>query len=342
MREFQDYTKEPRAARRRWWLWSLPVVVVALIAGIGALSLPAQTRGNGAEPKPQRVEASPTGWIEKMLGGNSGGVGGPLNVLVVGVDKRPPDSKEAQVEGTRTDTLMLVRLVPKTGEVKLLSIPRDLHVEVKPGVKDRINAAYSYGGLDQTVDAVENYAGVPLDHYAMVDFEGFEAVIDAMGGVEVDIEDDFPDKWRMEEGLQRLNGRRALLYARYRGTACGDLDRIERQQELVAALRSKALRWNTVRKVPDIVKVMNENVETDLGFDEAISLGRVLIRRGLNAKMTSNQLKGVPEILPNGGEVLVPNEQANKAILENFRFDGPNVRRSDLERRPEGSRSRCE
>src|SRR5918997_2898522 len=153
MRDFQDYTRQNRAARWRWWLWSLPIVVVCLIAGVGALSLPIETLGSAAEPKPQKVEASPTGWIEKMLGGNGGGgVGGPLNVLVVGVDKRPPDSKEAQVEGTRTDTIMLVRLAPKTGEVKLLSVPRDLLVEVKPGFKDRINAAYSYGGLGQTVD----------------------------------------------------------------------------------------------------------------------------------------------------------------------------------------------
>ncbi len=245
MRDFQDYTKETRAARWRWWLWSLPVVV-GLIAGVGALSLPTETVGNAAEPQPREVEASPTGWIEKMLGG--GGVGGPLNVLVLGVDKRPPESEEAQVEGTRTDTIMLVRLVPKTGEVKLLSVPRDLLVEVEPGVKDRINAAYTYGGLETTKDAVENYTKVPLSHHAVVDFEGFEAVVDAMGGVEVDIDDEFPDNWRMEEGLQRLNGHRALRYARYRGTACGDLDRIERQQELVAALRSKALKWNTVKE----------------------------------------------------------------------------------------------
>jgi polyisoprenyl-teichoic acid--peptidoglycan teichoic acid transferase len=342
MRDFQDYTKETRAARWRRWLWSLPVLMAGLIAGVGALSFPVETLGHGADPEPQKVETSPTGWIEKMLGSAGGGVGGPLNILVLGVDKRPSDSREAQVDGTRTDTLMLVRLVPKTGEVKLLSVPRDLLVEVEPGVKGRINAAYTYGGLEGTLDAVENYARVPLSHYAAVDFEGFEAVVDAMGGVEVDIEDEFPDNWRMEEGLQKLNGHRALRYARYRGTACGDLDRIERQQQLVAALRSKAFKWNTVRKVPDIVKVMNENVETDLGLDEGISLGRVLIRRGLNAKMTSNQLKGTPETLPNGEEVLVPNEQANKSILEDFRGDGPNVHRFNPEPRPEKSSSGCQ
>jgi len=337
MRDFQDYTREPRAARRRWWLWSLPVVLVGLVAGLGAIAVP--TGSSGSEAGPERVEASPTGWIQKMLGGD-GTSGGPLNVLVLGVDKRPSDSREAQVAGTRTDTIMLVRLVPRTGDVKLLSVPRDLLVEVKPGVEDRINAAYNYGGLERTVTAVENYTEVPVDHYAIVDFAGFEAVVDAMGKVEVRIEDEFPPGRDMEKGLQKLNGRRALFYARYRGTACGDLDRIERQQQLVAALRSKALKWNTVKKMPEIVKVINENVKTDLGLDEAISLGRILIHRGPNARMTSNQLKGTPDTLPNGAEVLVPDERANERMLEAFRGDGP-APGHDPEPRPEKT-SKCE
>jgi hypothetical protein len=100
--------------------------------------------------------------------------------------------------------------------------------------------------------------------------------------------------------------------------------------------------WNTDGKVPESVKVMNENVETDLGLDEGILLGRVLIRWGLDAKITSNQLKGTLETLPNGDEVLVPNEQANQAILDGFRHGGPNVRRSNLNPRPEASSCHCE
>jgi len=341
MREFQDYTKEPRAARFRWWLWSLPVVLAGLILLAGAIVMPAEEPGSGVEPGPERVEASPAGWIEKMLGGE-GGPGGPLNVLVLGVDKRPPDSKEAQVVGTRTDTIMLVRLVPETGEVSLLSIPRDLLVEVKPGVEDRINAAYTYGGFERTVAAVEDYAAVPVNHYAIVDFEGFEAVIDAIGGVEVRVEDDFPPKRRIGEGLEKLDGRQALFYARYRGTACGDLDRIRRQQQLVAALRSKALRWNTVKKLPEIAKVMNENVKTDVGLEQSVSLGRVLINRGLNARMTSNQLKGTPETLPNVDEVLIPNERANERILAIFRGDNPPATVGHQAKPSPDRSSRCE
>jgi LCP family protein required for cell wall assembly len=347
MREFHDYTRETGAARRRRWLWFfLPIglVVTALSigigVGIGAVQIPMKTLGYdpnaGSEASQGRGEGSPPGMIEVLFGGSGEITHEPMNVLVVGVDKRPPDSKEAQVDMTRTDTLMLARLVPKTGEVKLLSVPRDLLVEIAPGEEDRINAAYAYGGIEQTIGALENYTEVPVDHYAIVDFAGFEAVVDAMGGVEVDVEDEFPPEWNMEKGIQKLNGARALRYARYRDTACGDLDRIRRQQQLVAALRSKALRWNTVTKLPEIAKVINENVETDLGLEDAISLGRVLVHRGLNAQMTSTQLRGTPETLENGNEVLVPDERANEAILERFISDDPEVRPSGVAR-PAGS-----
>ena len=251
-----------------------------------------------------------------MFGSDAPVAGGPLNVLVLGVDTRP----DAQEMGSRTDTIMLVRVEPRTGEVKLLSVPRDLLVEVEPGEKERINAAYNYGGIDETIDALENYADVPIDYSAVVDFQGFNEVIAAMGGVRVDVgEDEFPEKWHMGEGVQRLGGRKALFYARYRGTAGGDLDRMERQRELVAALRSKALKWNVVKKLPETMKVMGENVQTDIGLDGAVALGQVLIRRGKHAEMTSEQLEGTPRTLPNGDEVLVPDDEANERILQKFR-----------------------
>jgi LCP family protein required for cell wall assembly len=346
MREFHDYTRESGAARRRRWLWFLPIgLVVAALSigigvGIGAVPIPMETLGHGQNggsgASQDRGEGSRPGMIEVLFGGSGDITQEPMNVLVVGVDKRPPDSKEAQVEMTRTDTIMLVRLVPKTGEVKLLSVPRDLLLEIAPRVEDRINAAYAYGGIEQTMGALENYTEVPIDHYAIVDFAGFEAVVNAMGGVEVDVEVELPPEWNMEEGIQRLNGGRALRYARYRDTACGDLDRIKRQQQLVAAFRSKALRWNTVTKLPEIAKVINENVEANLGLDDAITLGRVLVRRGLNAQMTSTQLRGTPDTLENGNEVLVPDDTANQAILERFLSEDPEVRPGGVVR-PAGS-----
>jgi polyisoprenyl-teichoic acid--peptidoglycan teichoic acid transferase len=301
---------------RRWWLLSLPVVVVALIVGVVLVSGPLPIRALGHGSDARGVEASQRGWIERMFGGDGPLAEGPLNVLVLGVDTRPDDPGM----GSRTDTIMLVQVVPKTGDVKLLSVPRDLYVEVEPGKKDRINAAYNYGGIEETVDALEGYSGVTIDHYATVDFDGFREIIDAMDGVRVDVGYGvFPEKWHMGEGVQRLGGRKALFYARYRGTPGGDLDRMERQRRLVAALRSKALQWNIVEKLPATMKVMNQNVQTDLDLEAAVALGQVLIRRGKHAEVTSEQLQGKPKTLNDGAEVLVPDDQTNQLILDKFR-----------------------
>jgi polyisoprenyl-teichoic acid--peptidoglycan teichoic acid transferase len=324
MREFQDYTKASRAARWRWFLWSLTagLLAAALVVGIGmragAVPTPMETLGYGAEGDSKADARGGSGWLREILGGSEEVPDGPLNVLVLGVDERP--GSEVEGSGSRTDTIMLVQVVPGTGEVKLLSVPRDLMVEIEPGVEDRINTAYSYGGIDQTMRAFQGYARVPVEHYAVVDFEGFRDVINAMDGVEVDVEDEIPPKYDIKDGLQTLNGAQALFYTRYRKTDGGDLDRIERQQRLIAALRSKALGWDTVAKVPEISRVMNRNVETNLGFEQAVSLGRVLISRGRDPRMTSAQLEGTPKTLPNGNQVLVPNQDANEAILAEFRY----------------------
>jgi len=326
MREFQDYTKTSRAARWRRLLWSVSIglVVAALVVGlgVGAISTPLETLGYGADGRSGAGGdgASHGGWLRSILGRSEDVTDGPLNVLVLGVDERPPGGQEAQVEGVRTDTVMLVQVVPGTGEVKLLSVPRDLLVEIEPGVEDKINAAYSYGGIEQTMGALQNYTQIPIERYVIVDFEGFRHVINAMGGVEVDVEDEIPPTYEIEDGLQTLNGAQALFYARYRGTAGGDLDRIEHQQRLIAALRSKALGWDTVTKLPHIARVMNRNVETNLDFKEGLTLSRALISRGRNARMTVSQLEGTPKTLPNGNEVLVPNDAANEATLAEFRY----------------------
>jgi polyisoprenyl-teichoic acid--peptidoglycan teichoic acid transferase len=241
----------------------------------------------------------------------------PLDVLVLGVDKRTGPEGAGT---SRSDTMMLVRVTPATGEVKLLSVPRDLYVEVKPGEKDKINSAYAYGGLDQAKSVMEGLTGVTVDNYLIVDFKGFKEVIDVIGGVKVDVGHNvFPEKWHMGEGVQRLGGRKALFYARYRGTPRADLDRIDHQQKLLGALRRQAFRWNTVTKLPAIIKTTNENVDTDLGIWQAIPLGRALILHGRDGDLTSSELQGYPTTLDDGTQVLVPEEDANEAILEEFR-----------------------
>ena len=243
--------------------------------------------------------------------------GEPLDVLVLGVDRRPSASRGSS---TRSDTIMLVRVIPATGEVKLLSVPRDLYVEVEPGVENRINTAYAYGGVDQAKAVMEGVTGVGIENYVIVDFEGFEKVIDAIGGVRVDVGSGvFPEKWNMGEGMEHLNGHKALKYARYRGTPRADLDRIDHQQKLLAALRRQALRWNTVTRLPGAIKVANENVLTDLGVLQVIPLARALVLNGKDNKMSTAELRGYPTSLPGGEQVLMPNEEANEEILQDFR-----------------------
>ncbi len=186
-------------------------------------------------------------------------------------------------------------------------------------MEDRINTAYTYGGIDQARAVMEGVTGVHVDSYVIVDFEGFEKVIDAIGGVKVDVGHGvFPEKWHMGEGVQKLGGRKALFYARYRGTPRADLDRIEHQQLLLAALRKKALKWNTITKLPQIVRLAITNVDTNLGILQVISLARALVLHSEDGDMTAVQLQGTPTTLPSGAQVLVPNDDANQAILQEF------------------------
>jgi LCP family protein required for cell wall assembly len=267
-----------------------------------------------------------------------------LDVLVLGVDRRP---SAAAGSTSHSDTMMLVRVNPQTGQIRLLSVPRDLLVEVEPGVEDRINTAYLYGGTARATAVMEDLTGITIDRYAIVDFGGFEDAINALGGVTLKVEQPIRiglDGRRVyiAPGRQELDGLEALAYARYRGTACGDLDRIRRQQHLIAALRKQALAWNTITRLPGIVRAMYENVDTNLGIVQAISLGRALASQGEDGGVRSYQLVGKPEVRPNGDAVLVPDERANEKILETFRNDDTTKdARRDKPPRSGGSSSGC-
>jgi LCP family protein required for cell wall assembly len=366
---------QERRARYRKWQLLICAVLVVLFSGIGACA-GIFTRGDGgskaAHPADKVGEERSSSVAPYETQGTTapsvakahyladertaGTVASPssdatqdpvdkLDVLVLGVDRLP---SAAEGSSTRSDTIMLVRVTPSTGDVKLLSVPRDLYVEIEPGVKDRINTAYTYGGVKQARAVMEGLTGVQVDGYVIADFEGFEKVIAAIGGVKVDVGHGvFPEKWHMGEGVERLGGRKALFYARYRGTACGDLDRIDRQQRFLAALREQAIGWNTITRVPQIVKITNENVDTDLGVLHAISLARALVLHGEEGEMSTAELEGHPTNLPDGEQVLMPETKANEAILQDFRDDAPKERRSGRAPRsgdppsPGGSSSKC-
>lgn len=288
------------------------ITVVAMVVGLGVVAATMAIVGGESRSGPG-VASEEAGILERL----SNVSGEPRNILVMGLDKRPEGNSE--VEGARADTIMLFRVYPDTGRIKILSIPRDLLVEVEPGVRDKVNASYAYGEVSGTISAVEQLTGVYVDHYGVVDFVGFEKIIDSLGGIRLDPDESIlPGQWDVGEGVQRFNGRRTLIYARLRSTENGDLDRIRRQQEVVAALRSKAFRWRSVEKLPEITRTITENVETDMSLTEAASLGRAVARHGRGALMTSTQLAGTPETLEDGSKVLVPDEKANSEAIREF------------------------
>ena len=156
----------------------------------------AEARGpDAAQPAQEAIRGTDLPEGTKPAGNPEETAGRPLDVLVLGVDRRPEGSA---VEGSRADTIMVARVFPGTGSVKILSIPRDLFVEIEPGVEDRINAAYSYGGVEQITGAVERTTGTTVDRYAVVDFEGFVDIVDAVGGLTVEIQGEMPPPgaWR--------------------------------------------------------------------------------------------------------------------------------------------------
>lgn len=307
MYDFDKVTRGGRPARSRGRYYLL-LAVALVLAGAGSVAgaflLSGDTGRLGERIVPG--EFQPLSRISDE----------PKNILVLGVDKRPEG--EGELPGVRADTIMLVRIYPETGQVKILSIPRDMYVEVRPGEMDKINASYSYDGISGTVSVVERFTGVPVDHYAVVDFAGFESAIDAMGGLKVETRGELPPGWKQKDGIRKLSGKRTLIYVRYRGTSGGDLDRIERQQQVLAALRSQALKWDTARKLPEITESVVEHVQTNLGVPETVALGQVLVKRGKNSTMTATKLEGTPEKLDNGSEVLVPDDRANADTLQDF------------------------
>ncbi len=245
--------------------------------------------------------------------------GEAFNVLVMGVDKRPARERTEETGGSRSDVLILARVYPESGDIRMVSIPRDLLVRLSPDREGKINASFSEGGPDLLVDVVENYTRTTVDHTVVVNFRGFKRIIDALGGLPMEVEEGLPGNFGLESGTQTLNGPQALFYARYRGTDGGDLDRMDRQRKVIAALRSQMMKPGTLARLPKIVKTLDENVKSDLGFDQILILGKTLARQGQGTQLRSTKLEGEPATLDNGEEVLVPDAAANDEILEDFR-----------------------
>lgn len=206
---------------------------------------------------------------------------GIRTVLIVGCDIREG------YENSRSDTMMLAFINGDTEEISLLSIPRDCYVQL-PGysTKTKINHSYSYGGINLTRDTIEYFLGIKIDDYMIVDFVGFVEMVDALGGVDLSVDQrmiNYDEDINLNPGSQTLDGENALGYVRFRigqdGTSSiSDITRAEHQQNFIIALKDKLMSASTVFKVPKLVSIINKNLTTSItSTTEAIKLGNTLL-----------------------------------------------------------------
>ena len=210
--------------------------------------------------------------------------GQPAVALVIGYDQRTEDGS---FEG-RSDTLMLVRADPGTDSISLLSFPRDLLVDIRcPGSSpffDRINVAYATCGPQGSLETVKSLTGLPVNYLITVNFRGFRQIVDRLGGVWLDVDRRyFNDRGgpfgyatiNLRPGYQRLDGRKALDYVRYRHTD-SDLYRVARQQQFVRSFRSQVQSSFGPTALPKVVNAITKNVEVAQGGGRDVEGGTVL------------------------------------------------------------------
>ena len=222
-------------------------------------------------------------------------------VMIMGIDERGDDVG-------RSDTLMIATLDPKKHQAALLSIPRDTRVKIKGNGFDKINAAYAYGGYKLTQDTVENFLGTPMDHYVLINIQAFQRIIDAIGGVDIDVEKRmfYEDPWDDDGGLvidlypgeQHMDGKTAITYVRYRDEE-GDIGRIERQQKFMKAVMDKVTSPAIIPQLPAVIREVLSSVKTDLSFRQLLELAGSLKEahdNGLKTEMVQGRPLYIDEI----------------------------------------------
>jgi LCP family protein required for cell wall assembly len=238
-------------------------------------------------------------------------------VMIMGVDERADDVG-------RSDTLMIATLDPDKNQAALLSVPRDTRVKIKGYGFDKINAAYAYGGRKLTQETIESLLNTHIDHYIKINVHGFTKIIDALGGIDIDVEKRmyYEDPWDddgglyidLQPGMQHMDGKTAITYVRYRDEE-GDIGRIKRQQNFMKAVMDKLVSPTIIPKLPAIVSAVSDSVETDMSVSEILSfLGTLQDAKDNGLK--SEMLPGKPVYIE-GISYWVPDISKTRQILAN-------------------------
>lgn len=243
-----------------------------------------------------------------------------LNVLCMGVDYNytrdgMPYSKEA-----RSDTIMLISFERKHGTVAVLSIPRDLLVEI-PGLgRDKINAAYAYGGAPLARKTVAALLGVKIDYVVSVRVQAARKLVDELGGLTLDVEKDmdYDDNWghlhvHLRQGRQKLDGEQVVGYCRFRYDEEGDFGRIRRQQQVITALTRTLKAEASLETINKLAKIFRQNVTTDLPLTKMLALGRLY--RGMDRKQLKLGRLECYDSIIDGIYYLEPSTEQNKLLV---------------------------
>jgi LCP family protein required for cell wall assembly len=299
--------------------------------GAGPVETPAAGGGaEGAAPGEEagvEVEDVPT-WEE-----------GRVTVLLMGVDER-----ETEVGPWRTDTMILLTMDPASRSAGMISIPRDLWVEIPDyGRYDRINTAYFRGDADQypggggaalAMKTVQQNLGVTVNYYAVVNFYAFVTIIDEIGCIPIDVPEtiddpDYPapsgpgyDPFHIDAGEYCLGGETLLKYARTRATFGGDFDRAQRQQQVLYAIRDHVLSTgqlpNLLSKAPQVYATLQDSINTNLTETEIIQLGRLaaeIPEENICSAVISGDYIERFETLPDGSQVVIPNRAKIRQLI---------------------------
>lgn len=237
-----------------------------------------------------------------------------ISVLIMGVDESDIREK-GYGKATRTDALLLATINKNDKSVKLVSIPRDSRVYIKSRDKyDKITHAHVFGGVDSTIDTVENFLDVPVDYYVKFNFKSFIKIVDSLGGITVDVPVEFTeqnskdeaDAIHLKKGRQHLNGEEALALARTRHID-SDYMRGQRQQLVLEAIAEKALSLNSINKIGGLLDAVDKDLKTNLTFDDMMTITKNSMDS--NLKMEKMQVEGTDKYI-GGIYYYVPNEKS--------------------------------
>lgn len=295
----------------RGWAWriALGAVVLFLVwAGTGLFTLQrAVSDANDRVPDVARAALDePDGAMIRT----------PTNILIVGSDARPGETR------SRADTLMVMRLDPDDGKIKLLSIPRDFRVEIPGQGAQKINASFFFAGQRGAINAVKRLTGVPINHIMVIKFNGFDMLVDELGGVTVDNPTELVNcpysggtTVSFAKGDIDLNGEEALQFARVR-RCDNDFQRALRQQALVSAMKDQVLSLSSVPFAPWRGAAVIDTMNTDLGMLDMLQFGWLQARLDQNPE-DRILLTGTPMNI-DGQSFVVGDATANEQEIAEF------------------------